>query len=166
MATAPGDDAQRTIVTDSEGVIRHWGGQWQDLLGYTGDEAVGHKVDLFIPPALRGMHWRGFSKALETGTLRRPNPTTLDVTAMQDSGARMSVRTTLAITRPAINKRGELVPILATLDIRRDDGGQPDGVVGTIFGGAPGWAGAPWRLVLPLLAIAQSIRHTFARRRR
>jgi PAS domain S-box-containing protein len=79
----------RTITADSDGVIRHWGREAENVFGYTSGEALGRKVDLIIPPVLRTRHWRGFNKAIETGRLRRRDPT---------------------LKLPAVHKNGEIIP--------------------------------------------------------
>jgi PAS domain S-box-containing protein len=61
---------QGVIVADRDGVIRGWGSRCAELLGYSAEEAIGHKVDLIIPSALRSRHWRGFRRAMKTAELK------------------------------------------------------------------------------------------------
>jgi PAS domain S-box-containing protein len=82
-------DPGRTIAADTDGVIRHWGGEVENVFGYTSEEALGRQVDLIIPPVLHGFHWRGFDKAIANGRLKRPNPN---------------------LKLPGIHKSGEIVP--------------------------------------------------------
>jgi PAS domain S-box-containing protein len=65
-------DRERTVAADRDGVIRHWGREWENVFGYTSEEAIGRKVDLIIPPVLHARHWRGFNKAIQAGHLRNP----------------------------------------------------------------------------------------------
>ena len=130
-------DPERTIAANTDGVIRHWGGEAENVFGYTPEEAIGRKVDLIIPPVLHGRHWRGFDKAIANGRLRRPDPT---------------------LKIPAIHKSGEIIPLRATLALTHSDDGNVDGAVATIFGRGPAWRGTAWRAVLAPLSLAQSLR--------
>src|SRR6266700_7733373 len=116
--TAPDEAAQGSIVADRDGVIRLWGLEWENLLGYTSSEARGRKVDLIIPPALQGFHWRGFNKALTTGRLRRPGKT---------------------LKIPAVHKDGAIIPIRASLAITPTDEGTVQGFTATLLGRGPAW---------------------------
>jgi PAS domain S-box-containing protein len=128
---------QRRTVADREGVIRHWGGDWENVLGYTSQEALGRKVDLIIPAVLHARHWRGFNKAIESGRLWRP-----DVT----------------LKVPGVHKNGEIIPLRSTLALTHSDDGTADGVVSTLSGRGPAWRGTAWRAVLALLKLGQLVR--------
>jgi PAS domain S-box-containing protein len=130
-------DAERTVAADTDGVIRHWGREWEKVFGYTSEEALGRKVDLIIPPVLHGRHWRGFEKAIANGRLRRPDPN---------------------LKIPAVHKSGEIIPLRATLALSHGDDGTIDGAVATIFGRGPAWRGTAWRAVLAPLSQAHSLR--------
>jgi PAS domain S-box-containing protein len=136
------EKSERTVTADTDGVIDHWGRDWQDIFGYTAEEAIGRKVDLIIPPVLKERHWRGFNKAIQNGHLKRPDP---------------------SLKIPAVHKSGEIVPLRATLALSRTDDGGVDGAVATIFGRGPAWRGTAWRIVLAPLGLAQRARE--ARRR-
>jgi PAS domain S-box-containing protein len=55
------------IIADSDGIIRHWSEGAARLLGYAPAEAIGQKVDLVVPLALRDQHWIGFHRAMKSG---------------------------------------------------------------------------------------------------
>jgi PAS domain S-box-containing protein len=130
-------DPERTIAADTDGVIRHWGREVENVFGYSSEEAVGRRVDLIIPPVLHGFHWRGFDRAMATGRLRRPDPN---------------------LKLPGVHKSGEIVPFRGTLALTHADDGTVDGAVATIFGRGPAWKAPAWRVVLAPLKLAQSLR--------
>ena len=127
-------ESERTIEADRDGVIRHWGREAENVFGYTADEALGRKVDLIIPPVLHARHWRGFNKAIETGRMKRPDPT---------------------LKLPGVHKSGAIIPFRGTLALSRTDDGTADGAVATILGRGPAWRGTAWRIVLAPLKLAQ-----------
>jgi PAS domain S-box-containing protein len=128
---------ERAITADSDGVIRHWGREAENLFGYTSEEACGCKVDLIIPPVLHARHWRGFDRGVSSGQLKRPGKT---------------------LKVPAVHKSGTIVPISGSLALSRADDGKVDAVTLTLFGQGPGWTAAAWRAVLAPLKVGQRIR--------
>jgi PAS domain S-box-containing protein len=55
------------IISDAKGIIRVWSEGAETLFGYTGNEAIGRRVDLVVPPHLRDDHWKGFDRAMRSG---------------------------------------------------------------------------------------------------
>jgi PAS domain S-box-containing protein len=136
------DEAGPAVVrVDSEGVIRHWSPEWENASGYAAAEAVGHKVDLIIPPALRERHWRGFHKAIETRALRQG-----------DADGRWKLKTV------AVHKSGKLVPLRATLELTYADDGAVNGAEGTFLGPGPAWTAPVARAIFGALSLGQSAR--------
>ena len=133
-------ESRRTITSDRDGVILQWGDAFKDALGYTADEAVGHKVDLIIPPVLHALHWRGFNKAMASGHLRWPN------------------RDVRKLWVPAIHKEGQIIPLRATLELTHADDGGALGAVATFLGTGSAWRGTVWRTALAPLNFAQRMR--------
>jgi PAS domain S-box-containing protein len=137
---------QQAVLVDTDGVIGHWGGEWSKAVGYTSDEALGNKVDLVVPPALRTRHWRGFNKAIETGRLRHG-----------DDDGRWTLKTV------AVHKSGKLVPLRAALELTHADDGTVDGAKGTILGPGPAWTAPVARAVFAALELGQSARRGSSR---
>jgi PAS domain S-box-containing protein len=129
-------DNERTITADRDGVIRQWGREAENVFGYTSHEALGHKVDLIIPPVLHARHWRGFNKALETGRMKRPGKT---------------------LKIPAVHKSGTIIPFRGSLVLTHADDGTADGAMATVLGRGPAWRGTAWRAVLAPLKLAQLV---------
>jgi len=124
----------RSVVADQDGVIRFWGREWEDLLGYTSSDALGRKVDLIIPPVLHSLHWRGFNKAIATGRLRRPGKT---------------------LKIPAVNKDGATIAVRAFLTMAYAEDETVQGATATLVGQGPAWRGTAWRMGLGPLKLVR-----------
>jgi PAS domain S-box-containing protein len=85
------DGRYQALVTDRDGVIRRWDSECVGVFGYSSEEAVGQTLDLVVPPALQGLHWRGFNRAVASGQLKRPGKT-LKVPAVHKSGKIFSLQ--------------------------------------------------------------------------
>jgi PAS domain S-box-containing protein len=55
------------LVADREGIIRFWNHGAEGIFGHTAAEAVGQSLDLIIPENLRGRHWQGYRRVMESG---------------------------------------------------------------------------------------------------
>jgi PAS domain S-box-containing protein len=55
------------IFADRDGAIRLWNRGAEILFGYAAAEVLGSSLDMIIPERLRGAHWAGFRKAIDTG---------------------------------------------------------------------------------------------------
>jgi len=58
------------LYADREGVIRLWNRGAELIFGYSAQEAIGQSLDLIIPERLRGRHWEGYFRAMDTGESR------------------------------------------------------------------------------------------------
>lgn len=54
------------VIVDTDGVIQHWSKAAAQLFGHSPAEAIGQKVDLIVPVALRDQHWIGFHRAMKS----------------------------------------------------------------------------------------------------
>jgi PAS domain S-box-containing protein len=109
MSTFPADLWQRLIegspdavlVSDRDGVTRSWNQAAARLFGFTADEAVGRSMDLIIPERLRGRHWGGWEKVMETGVTRYGDGQLLAVPAVHKDGRALSVEFSIQLLRGA-----------------------------------------------------------------
>jgi PAS domain S-box-containing protein len=53
MEAAPRERHDQALVTDRDGVIRHWESACVSVFGYSREEAVGQSLDLIVPPPSR-----------------------------------------------------------------------------------------------------------------
>jgi PAS domain S-box-containing protein len=56
-----------TILVDTEGIIRLWSEDGEDIFGYSADEVIGKSMQALIPEIYRERHWKGFNKAMASG---------------------------------------------------------------------------------------------------
>jgi PAS domain S-box-containing protein len=109
MSPIPADLWQRLIegspdavlVSDRDGVTRSWNQAAARLFGFTADEAVGRSMDLIIPERLRGRHWGGWEKVMETGVTRYGDGQLLAVPAVHKDGRALSVEFSIQLLRGA-----------------------------------------------------------------
>jgi PAS domain S-box-containing protein len=107
MSTIPAELWQRLIegspdavlVSDREGVTRYWNQAAARLFGFTAEEAVGRSMDLIIPERLRGRHWGGWEKVMETGVTRYGDGQLLAVPAVHKDGRALSVEFSIQLLR-------------------------------------------------------------------
>jgi PAS domain S-box-containing protein len=62
--------AHAVVMTDPNGIIRHWSTGAQQLFGHTPAEAIGRSLDLIVPPEFREKHWAGLHHAAATGEMK------------------------------------------------------------------------------------------------
>jgi PAS domain S-box-containing protein len=108
IVNASGD---AVVFADRNGVIRLWNRGAEDIFGYSSTEAIGRTLDLIIPEKLRGRHWEGYRRVMETGATRYGRDV-LAVPAMRRDGSRRSIEFTVALVR---DDGGSLVGIAAIL---------------------------------------------------
>jgi len=92
------DAADAIIFADVEGLIRVWNSAAGRLFGFTAEEALGKNLDLIIPERLREAHWRGYHRAMETGTTRLAGRPTM-TRGLHRSGQKLYVEMSFAVVR-------------------------------------------------------------------
>lgn len=100
--------ADAILYADAEGVIRLWNGAAERIFGFPASEAVGSTLDLIIPERLRGRHWDGWKKTMETGQTR------------YGAGELLAV--------PAVHREGRALSIEFSIQLLRSPGGAPAGM--------------------------------------
>ncbi|BCR04879.1 signal transduction histidine kinase [Desulfuromonas versatilis] len=77
------------LFSDREGIIRLWNRGCELVFGYSAAEALGQSLDLIIPERLRGRHWEGYWRVMETGETRYGTDL-LSVPALHRDGHQLS----------------------------------------------------------------------------
>ena len=95
------------LYADREGIIRLWNRGAALVFGFTAEEAIGQSLDVIIPERLRGRHWEGYFKAMETGESRYG---------------------TELLTVPALHRDGRPLSCAFSIVMLKDDQGKPLGV--------------------------------------
>jgi PAS domain S-box-containing protein len=86
------------VFADREGVIRLWSGGAERIFGWSAAEALGQSMDMIIPERLRGRHWAGWQRVMESGVTRYSTDT-LAVPALRKDGAPLSIEFTIQLVR-------------------------------------------------------------------
>lgn len=88
------------IYADREGRIVRWNLAAGELFGHGANDALGHSLDLIIPPHLRAAHWAGYDLAIANGTTKLHGRPTLTRAAHKD-GRKLYVEMTFALVKDA-----------------------------------------------------------------
>ena len=95
------------LYCDREGIIRLWNRGAELIFGFSAAEAIGQSLDLIIPERLRGRHWEGYFKVMETGESRYG---------------------TELLTVPALHRDGRQLSCAFSIVMCKDEKGRPLGV--------------------------------------
>ena len=104
--------ADAVVAADRGGIIRLWNPGAERIFGHSVGEAVGQSLDLIIPERLRGPHWEGWQRVVETGRSRYGDGDLLSVPAVRKDGERISVEFTIV---PLKDETGRMVGMAALM---------------------------------------------------
>ena len=82
------------IVSDVKGNVIVWNAAAERLFGWTAAEAMGQRMDMFIPERLRQRHWEGYDQSMQTGHTKYAHDV-LRVPAVDKAGRAMSIAFTV-----------------------------------------------------------------------
>jgi PAS domain S-box-containing protein len=89
------------LCADRDGVIRLWNAGAERIFGWSASEAMGKGLDLIIPERLRGRHWDGWNRTMETGATRYGAGDVLAVPALHKDGRSLSIEFSIQLLRGA-----------------------------------------------------------------
>ena len=108
LVSAVGD---AIVVCDATGAITLWNRAAERIFGFTEAEALGQSLDLMIPERMRGRHWEGYYKTMETGITRYGNDV-LRVPAIDKQGRALSISFTVAMLFGADGKVSSIAAVM------------------------------------------------------
>jgi PAS domain S-box-containing protein len=100
------------VYSDADGLIRFWNQGAERIFGFAKTEAVGQSLDIIIPETMRGRHWEGYRKTMESGTTRYGGGDLLAVPAIRKDGTRLSIEFTIV---PFHDQAGHITGIAAVM---------------------------------------------------
>jgi PAS domain S-box-containing protein len=106
------------LMTDRDGAICFWNPGAERIFGFTADEATGCSLDLIIPERLRGRHWDGYQRVMESGQTRYGAGELLSVPSVHKDGHQISVEFTIVILRDADGRVTGMAAILRDITSR------------------------------------------------
>ena len=92
------------LVSDRAGVVRFWNRAAERTFGFSAAEAVGVSMDLIVPERLRGRHWDGWNRVMETGVTRYGEGQLLSVPALHKDGRQLSVEFSIQLLPDAAGR--------------------------------------------------------------
>jgi PAS domain S-box-containing protein len=99
------------VAAGPDGSILFWNRAAERMFGHTEQDALGQSLDLIIPERLRGRHWEGYRKVMQTGETRYGTDV-LRVPAVHKDGRRLSIAFTVALL---FSPRHEVQAIVAII---------------------------------------------------
>ena len=107
------DSNDAIMFSDREGLIRLWNSGAERMFGHTEAEALGQSLDLIIPENLRGRHWEGYCRVMESGESHY-SVDLLSAPALRKDGTRISTEFSMVLVK------GEDGKVLGVAAIIRD----------------------------------------------
>jgi PAS domain S-box-containing protein len=92
------DASDAIMFSDRLGIIRLWNRGAEQMFGYAAAEAVGQSLDLIIPENLRGRHWDGYYRVMESGESRYSTEM-LSAPALRKDGTRISTEFSMVMVK-------------------------------------------------------------------
>src|ERR1035437_4954159 len=86
------------MFSDREGIIRLWNSGAELMFGFTAEEALGQSLDLIIPENLRGRHWDGYARVMQSGSSRY-SVDLLSAPALRKDGTRISTEFSMVLVK-------------------------------------------------------------------
>ena len=86
------------MFSDREGIIRIWNSGAERMFGFSSDEALGQSLDLIIPENLRGRHWDGYHRVMQSGSSRYSTDL-LSAPALRKDGTRLSTEFSMVMVK-------------------------------------------------------------------
>jgi PAS domain S-box-containing protein len=92
------DSNDAIMFADRQGSIRLWNRGAERMFGYSAAEALGRSLDLIIPENLRGRHWDGYYRVMESGESRYSTEM-LSAPALRRDGTRISTEFSMVMVQ-------------------------------------------------------------------
>jgi PAS domain S-box-containing protein len=88
------------LYASRDGIVHLWNHGAEEMFGFPAEEVVGRSMEFMIPERLRGRHWDGWNKVMETGVTRYGHDV-LAVPALRRDGSSISIEFTIQLLRGA-----------------------------------------------------------------
>ena len=104
--------SEAVVYADEEGRIQYWNAGAERIFDYAASDALGQALDIIIPRSLRGRHWEGYRRTMQTGTTRYCAGDLLAVPATRRDGSRIPIEFTVT---PFHDLSGKILGIAAII---------------------------------------------------
>ncbi len=99
------------MFADREGIIRLWNSGAERMFGFTVEEALGQTLDLIIPENLRGRHWDGYGRVMQSGSSHYSTDL-LSAPALHKNGTRLSTEFSMVMVKDG---EGQMLGVAAII---------------------------------------------------
>lgn len=99
------------MFADREGIIRLWNSGAERMFGYSSTEALGQSLDLIIPENLRGRHWDGYDRVMQSGSSHYSTDL-LSAPALRKDGTRLSTEFSMVMVK---DNAGQMLGVAAII---------------------------------------------------
>ena len=86
------------MFSDRDGIIRLWNNGAVKMFGFSEEEALGQSLDLIIPENLRGRHWEGYNRVMQSGSSHY-SIDLLSAPALRKDGTRLSTEFSMVLVK-------------------------------------------------------------------
>lgn len=112
-----GSTLDAVIYADHTGTIRLWNDAAVDMFGWPAEDAVGQSLELIIPEKLRGAHWTGWDRVMETGVTRYGREP-LTAPGVRKDGTRVSLEFSIVMLKDAEGRVEGVAAVLRDVTAR------------------------------------------------
>ncbi|WP_291476129.1 PAS domain-containing protein [Corynebacterium sp.] len=112
-----GSTLDAVIYADHTGTIRLWNDAAVDMFGWPAEDAVGQSLELIIPEKLRGAHWTGWGRVMETGVTRYGREP-LTAPGVRKDGTRVSLEFSIVMLKDAEGRVEGVAAVLRDVTAR------------------------------------------------
>lgn len=92
------DSNDAIMFADRQGSILLWNRGAEKMFGYSESEVLGQSLDLIIPENLRGRHWEGYFRVMESGESHY-SVDLLSAPALRKDGTRISTEFSMVLVK-------------------------------------------------------------------
>ncbi len=105
------------MFADREGLIRLWNSGAEHMFGYSEAEAFGQSLDLIIPENLRGRHWEGYARVMQSGSSHYSTDL-LSAPAQRKDGTRLSTEFSMVMVKDTTGRMLGVAAIIRDVSSR------------------------------------------------
>ncbi|WP_297008986.1 PAS domain S-box protein [uncultured Corynebacterium sp.] len=109
-----GSTLDAVIYADRTGTIRLWNDAAVDMFGWSTEDAVGQSLDIIIPEKMRGAHWTGWDRVMDTGVTRY-GLEPLTAPGVRKDGTRISLEFSIVMLKEGDRADGRVEGVAAVL---------------------------------------------------
>jgi len=100
------------LICDRQGAVRFWNHSAERVFGFSGAQALDGTLDLIIPERLRGRHWSGWDRAMNSGVTRYGEGQLLAVPALHKDGRQISIEFSIQLLKDAAGQIEWVVAVI------------------------------------------------------